>query len=43
MAIEIKSQASATFTHNFFGWLEAEARRWINPDGSEGGIVALVE
>ena len=41
MTIEIKAQASATFTHKFFGGLEAEARRWINPDGSEGGIVAL--
>jgi NDP-sugar pyrophosphorylase family protein len=29
------------FTHKFFGWLEAEARRHINPDGSEGAIVAV--
>lgn len=28
------------FKHKFFGWLEADARRWVNPDGSEGGIVA---
>lgn len=30
-----------TFTHKFLGWLEAEARRHINPDGSEGAIVAV--
>jgi len=30
-----------TFTHKFFGWLEAEATRYINDDGSEGAIVAL--
>ena len=30
-----------TFTHKFGGWREAEARRWKNPDGSEGGIVAV--
>lgn len=30
-----------TFTHKFFGWTEAEARRHINPDGSEGAIVAV--
>ena len=29
------------FTHKFFGWLEAEARRHVNPDGSEGAIVAV--
>ena len=33
--------ASVTFPFKFFGWLEAPARRWVNPDGSEGGIVAL--
>lgn len=31
---------SDTFTHKFDGWHEAEARRWTNPDGIEGGIVA---
>ena len=30
-----------TFTHLFGGWKSAEARRWKNPDGSEGGIVAV--
>ena len=30
-----------TFTHKFGGWHEAEAHRWRNPDGSEGGIVAV--
>ena len=25
---------TTTFKHMFFGWLEAEARRWTNPDGS---------
>lgn len=30
-----------TFTHKFGGWLNAEARRRRNPDGSEGGIVAV--
>ena len=30
-----------TFTHKFGGWLNAEARRWRNPDGSAGGIVAV--
>lgn len=29
------------FTHLFGGWRRAEARRWRNPDGSEGGIVAV--
>lgn len=29
------------FTHKFGGWHEARARRWCNPDGSEGGIVAV--
>ena len=29
------------FKHKFGGWHEADARRWKNPDGSEGGIVAL--
>ncbi len=29
-----------TFEHLFGGWNEAQARRWRNPDGSEGGIVA---
>ena len=29
-----------TFTHLFGGWHSAEACRWKNPDGSEGGIVA---
>ena len=41
METEANAQASATFTHTFFGWLKAEARRWVNPDGSEGGIVAI--
>ena len=31
---------SEIFKHKFGGWREAEARRWTNPDGSEGGIVA---
>lgn len=30
-----------TFKHQFFGWLDAEAKRWTNSDGSKGGIVAL--
>lgn len=30
----------ATFTHEFGGWLKSDARRWRNPDGSEGGVVA---
>ena len=30
-----------TFKHKFFGWLEADARKWVNADGSEGGIVAI--
>ena len=30
-----------TFMRKFGGWLNAEARRWRNPDGSEGGIVAV--
>lgn len=30
-----------TFTHTFGGWKSAEARRWTNPDGSVGGIVAI--
>ena len=34
-------EQSATFIHRFFGWLEAEARYHINPDGSRGGIVAV--
>lgn len=29
------------FTHVFGGWKEAKARRWTNPDGSVGGIVAV--
>ena len=29
------------FKHLFGGWREAAARRWHNPDGSEGGIVAV--
>jgi carbonic anhydrase/acetyltransferase-like protein (isoleucine patch superfamily) len=32
---------SETFKHLFGGWRGAEARRWKNPDGSEGGIVAM--
>ena len=28
------------FKHKFFGWMEADARRWVNADGSSGGIVA---
>lgn len=35
------SDQLATFTHMFGGWHKADARRWRNPDGSEGGIVAL--
>ena len=31
---------SDTFTHKFGGWLDAPARRWSNPDGTVGGIVA---
>ncbi len=31
-----------TFMHRFRPWLpEVECRRWINPDGSKGGIVAV--
>ena len=31
-----------TFMHRFRSWLpEVECRRWKNPDGSEGAIVAL--
>ena len=30
-----------TFIHKFGGWHEAEARRWTNPNGSVGGIVAV--
>lgn len=26
------------FTHLFGGWKSAEAYRWTNPDGTEGGI-----
>lgn len=29
------------FKHRFGGWREADARRWTNPDGSVGGIVAV--
>lgn len=29
-----------TFTHKFGGWFLAPARRWANPDGTVGGIVA---
>ena len=29
------------FKHKFDGWHEADARRWKNPDGSEGGVVAV--
>jgi hypothetical protein len=32
---------SETFEYSFGGWHEAEARRWKNPDGSVGGVVAL--
>lgn len=38
--LAVSVNASATFKYKFFGWLEAEARRWLNLDGSEGGIVA---
>ena len=31
--------STETFTFKFFGWLEAKAYRWVNPDGSDGGIV----
>lgn len=30
-----------TFKHKFFGWLEADAHRHVNSDGSIGGIVAV--
>ena len=30
-----------TFDHLFGGWKQAKARRWRNPDGSDGGIVAM--
>ena len=30
-----------TFDHLFGGWKKAPARRWTNPDGSRGGIVAV--
>ena len=39
--ISVTAKASATFTYRFFGWLDALAQRWVNPDGSEGGIVAV--
>lgn len=32
---------AGTFKHLFGGYLHAEARRWRNADGSEGGIVAV--
>lgn len=32
---------SETFIHKFGGYHKAEARRWKNPDGTEGGIVAV--
>ena len=41
MTTSIEIKAATTFKFKFFGWLEAEARRWLNPDGTEGGIVAL--
>jgi hypothetical protein len=34
-------EMSNTFIHSFGGWKQAEARRWKNPDGSAGGIVAV--
>lgn len=30
-----------TFDHLFGGWKNAKARRWKNPDGSIGGVVAI--
>ena len=30
-----------TFKHKFFGWLDADATRYINADGSEGAIMAV--
>ena len=30
-----------TFDHLFGGWMRAKARRWRNPDGGVGGIVAV--
>ena len=30
-----------TFRHKFGGWHKANAQRWINADGSPGGIVAI--
>ncbi len=39
--VAVEAKASPTFRYKFFGWMEAEARRWLNLDGSEGGIVAL--
>ena len=33
--------STKTFVHKFGGWKEAEAKRWTNPNGSIGGIVAV--
>ncbi len=30
------------FKHKFDGWFEADAYRWTNPDGSQGGLVAVM-
>ena len=30
------------FKHKFEGWFEADAYRWTNPDGSQGGLVAVM-
>lgn len=38
--IKEAQDSTATFIHNFFGRMKAEARYHINPDGSRGGIVA---
>jgi len=32
--------ANDVFDHPFGGWDKQPARRWKNPDGSQGGIVA---
>jgi len=32
---------SETFEHMFSSWMKADARRWRNLDGSDGGIVAI--
>lgn len=39
--LDQNKEAEKTFLHKFGGYMEAEARRHVNPDGSLGGIVAL--